>query len=175
MLFRYISLLLLLSGGLFIATAQENNISLSRSVIGSLGQDIGSDHIQLSATVGEAAVSTLTTDNLILTQGFQQAEKEDLTSTYFRPDMIESVALFPNPASTRVSLDVTTEKNDNFNIEIFDALGKRWKSQRGIDLDDGIKQRLRFDLNDVPNGNYFIRITDSRGKLAASVQLLIQK
>lgn len=102
-------------------------------------------------------------------------QDKDLTSTYFRPDMIESIALFPNPASTRVSLDITTEKNDNFNIEIFDALGKRWKSQRSVDLDDGIKQRLRFDLNDVPNGNYFIRITDSRGKLAASVQLLIQE
>lgn len=166
------SFILLLTCLYFPAFTQT---SLSRSVIASGGQDFKSEQIHISATIGEVMVTTLSTENFTLTQGFQQAEKEDFTSSYQSPDLIESLTTFPNPASQRVYVDITSKKEDDYHIEIFDLLGKRWKSRRGVDLDPGIERRLQFELNDVPDGNYFIRIVDSRGQLAGSLRFLVQK
>lgn len=46
--------------------------SLTLTVIASAGSYYESDNLRLSYTLGEIAVSTLSTSNLILTQGFQQ-------------------------------------------------------------------------------------------------------
>lgn len=148
---------------------------ISRSVLASGGHDFKNGQIHLSATIGEVLVTTLSNEGLILTQGFQQAEKEDFTSSYQSPDLIESLTTFPNPASERIYVDITAKKEDDYHIEIFDVLGKRWKSRRGVDLDPGIDRRLKFELSDVPDGNYFIRIMDSRGQLAGSLRFLIQR
>jgi len=49
-----------------------NAQSLERSVIGSAGGEVTSGNITLSFTVGEVAVQTLISGNIILTEGFQQ-------------------------------------------------------------------------------------------------------
>ncbi len=158
-----------------LASSTWAQTEISRSVVASGGHDFKNDQIQLSATIGEVMVTTLSTETLVLTQGFQQPEKEDFTSSYQSPDLIESISTFPNPASERIYVDITTKKEDNYNIEIFDVLGKRWKSRRGVDLDPGIERRLQFELNDLPGGHYFIRIVDSRGQLAGSLRFLVQQ
>lgn len=165
--------ILFLSFMLSIPVMAQTN--LTRSVMASGGQEFKNDQIHLSATIGEVMVTTLSTENLVLTQGFQQPEKEDFTSSYQSPDLVESLSSFPNPASERIYVDITAKKEDDYHVEIFDLLGKRWKSQRGVDLDPGIERRLQFELTDVPGGNYFIRIVDSRGRLAGSLRFLIQK
>jgi hypothetical protein len=166
---------LILSVSLLLSIPGFAQTNISRSVIASGGQAFQNSQIQLSATVGEFMVTTLSTENLVLTQGFQQAEKEDFTSSYQSPDLIETLKSFPNPASQRIYVDIMTKKKDDYHIEIFDVLGKRWKSRRSVDLDPGIERRLQFDLNDVPDGHYFIRIVDSRGQLAGSLRFLVQK
>jgi hypothetical protein len=166
-------LILFLSFILSIPVFSQTDIS--RSVIASGGQDLQNGQIHLSATIGEVMVTTLSTESLVLTQGFQQPEKEDFTSSYQSPDLIESLKSFPNPASQRIHVDIITKKEDDYHVEIFDVLGKRWKSRRSVDLDPGIERRLQFDLNDVPDGHYFIRIVDSRGQLAGSLRFLVQK
>jgi hypothetical protein len=77
---------LILSVSLLLSIPGFAQTNISRSVIASGGQAFQNGQIQLSATVGEFMVTTLSTESLVLTQGFQQAEKEDFTSSYQSTD-----------------------------------------------------------------------------------------
>ena len=97
--------------------------SLSPTLISSAGVYATGGDISLSYSVGEIAVSTLTTDNLILTQGFHQPQ---LTGTGI-PDNIEldwKVNAFPNPVQDQLNISIRLGKPVEMNLEIFDLTGK---------------------------------------------------
>ncbi len=123
---------------------------------------------KLPITLSLVFVFSLVLFNCTLSQSQNQTTGEQL-------NILKAAKVFPNPASNRVVLDITSHIEDDFNVEIFDLSGKRWKSKRGIDLDTGVKHRMKFDLNDVPDGNYVICITNSVGQVVKSLKLLIQK
>jgi len=83
-------------------------LTLKRQVTASTGGSGLIGNILIQYTVGEPAVSTLLTGNLLLTEGFQQPELPALPPG---EDAIKNYILYPNPASTtvKVQFDLLTE------------------------------------------------------------------
>ncbi|MCD6566251.1 MAG: T9SS type A sorting domain-containing protein [Bacteroidales bacterium] len=135
--------------------------SLSPTLISSAGAYAEGNGISLSYSLGEIAVTTLTTDNLVLTQGFHQPQ---LTGTGI-PDKVEldwKVNAFPNPVQDQLNISIRLEKPVELNLAIFDLTGKKLLikklGQIPADFDHSI------DFSGFANGIYFLRIQTSDKK-----------
>jgi len=143
--------------------------SLSPTLISSAGAYAEGGDISLSYSLGEIAVTTLTTDNLVLTQGFHQPE---LTGTGM-PDEMEldwKVNAFPNPVQDQLNISIRLRKPVDLNLAIFDLTGKKLLIKKlgriPADFDYSI------DFSGFSNGIYFLKIqtTDKRYSRIIKIQ-----
>jgi hypothetical protein len=116
----YISLALLALGC--------NNISaqsLTPFVVATSGGFFSNASGMLSETVGElAAVTTLSSANNFLTQGFQQSSDFSTeVSTNEFPDF--SISVFPNPSEGFFNLIINSRQNESLELTVYDVLGKK--------------------------------------------------
>ncbi len=148
-------------------------VSIERSVIGPLGILSSSEKIQISATVGEVVVSTFETEKSILTQGFQQAENEDLVSSYRSESILSGLSVFPNPASDILSVKISSIDSDDLIFSIHDIFGRVLTSQPRIKVLSGIEETINLEVNTLATGTYYLRILNSKGQLAGSVPFLV--
>ncbi|MEY3441864.1 MAG: hypothetical protein RLZZ519_145, partial [Bacteroidota bacterium] len=72
-------------------------------------------------TIGEVATSTLTAGSDALTQGFNQPEIEIVAVEEFID--VYTIQLYPNP--TEQFITVETNSEEELQVEVFDALGKK--------------------------------------------------
>jgi hypothetical protein len=110
---------------IFISAAVSANAQmLTPTVIASSGGFFFNTAGMLSFTVGElAAVSTISSANNILTQGFQQPEDFGV----FVPSVDASIFymnVFPNPSNGHFSIFVNTPKEYNLSYSVYDMLGQ---------------------------------------------------
>jgi hypothetical protein len=66
----------------------------------------------------------------------------------------EQITVFPNPAESSFTVDLSVFKGANVTMELFDVLGKNVKSISGI-TDD----RITVSREGIKNGMYLIRVT----------------
>lgn len=118
---KFYSIILLLAS--LIAEAQSND-QLRPNVIASSGAFFSNAAGMLSYTVGElAAVTTLSSTNNFLTQGFQQPSDFNV----FVPSVDAqnfSMNVFPNPSKGNFFITVKTPKDYSMTYSVFDMLGK---------------------------------------------------
>lgn len=165
---KHISLFILL----LASTCLAAQITLEREVVGSLGQSFANGELQLSATVGEAVVTTLSGDGILLTQGFHQAEREDVTSVQIVPDILSDLAVYPNPATDHFWVRATTPAAQSLRFEVMDVTGRAFSSLTR-QLPAGTETRVSFTAADWPAGLYLIRLIAENGALAGSARLII--
>ncbi|MBK9272085.1 MAG: T9SS type A sorting domain-containing protein [Saprospiraceae bacterium] len=143
--------------------------SLKRQAISCLGSSGPVEQIYLSSTVGQVySCAGIGSQNEAVFQGFQQPvilkikqlPKEQLSNFYFR--------LSPNPTSGE--LHVFSECiHETSQITLSDLTGKTilhqiWKNWTVQTM----------DLQAIPNGNYFVQISDPEGA-SITYQLIIHK
>ncbi len=136
--------------------------SLSPTVVASGGADLTVTDWALSSTIGEAAITTQRGSNYVLTQGFQQGPVILLSTRkdYF-PDL--DIRVFPNPASSYVTVTINGQTANHFKVQVFDMYGRlMWIDPPELLFGDGYN--LRLNLSPLAKGNYLIRITDSENK-----------
>lgn len=64
-------------------------------------------------------------------------------------------SISPNPAGSELNLIIENAKNQRFNIQIFSAIGELRKN---LLLSGNDKYDLKLNLNDLPQGLYFLKI-----------------
>lgn len=84
------------------------------------------------------------------------------------PENVFQWALFPNPATAEVFLEINESHPTNVRLGIFDAAGRLLREQQISPLGSGV---VRIGLDDLPNGLLLFRLADERG---ASVKRLIK-
>lgn len=94
-----------------------------QQVISSAGGSATGVGVQLSWTVGEPVIATLTGSSAILTQGFHQSK---LTITAIDPALYPELELsvFPNPVSTSLKLQITGDQYKNLSYRLYNIEGK---------------------------------------------------
>ena len=143
--YLFILFVILCSGSL---TAQ---IEVSRDVLGSAGNEISNGTLQMSFTVGEVFTQTLENTE-IHTLGFQQSDR--WFASVNDPEE-NAFQLFPNPASTVITIQTTSK--EAFTYEIQDLVGRIiLKGKTGY-------SGLRLDISDLPEGKYLFNMISEKG------------
>ncbi|MBA7554267.1 hypothetical protein ES705_46880 [subsurface metagenome] len=118
---RKILLFLLLLPGFSLIWGQ---VQLNPTVISSAGGYTETADISLAWTLGELAVSTLSTTDMILTQGFQQPFLLDINAID-DPEFNWSVNAYPNPVSEILNLRFNIDKTMDLQLKLYDITGKK--------------------------------------------------
>lgn len=95
------------------------------------------------------------------------------TTTTYNPTLSTSdnylqnsqIKIFPNPASNLIAIQFDGLLENNYTIELFDVSGKLIKSTT-INAGQSIAY---FDVQDIYNGTYFIKISDENNSISKSV------
>ena len=156
---RKILLFLILLPGFFLARGQ---VQLTPTVISSAGGYAEATDISLAWTMGELAVSTLSTTDMILTQGFQQPFLLDINAID-DPEFNWSVNAYPNPVSEILNLRFNIDKTMDLQLELYDITGKKLVIKMLPSIMPGGRETL--DFSGFRDGIYILKITSEKQKV----------
>lgn len=94
--------------------------STEQNVISSSGNQYNNGAVQLSYTIGEPVIETVSNSSNALTQGFHQTSWNFLGVENLNADLF--VTVYPNPVGD--ALTVKTEQYDNLSYQLFDENGR---------------------------------------------------
>ncbi len=131
--------------------------STTPTVVASSGGFFSNAAGMLSFTVGElAAVTTLSSANNFLTQGFQQPSDFGVFVPPVKDESF-SVSVYPNPSAGLFNLSVTATHNMMLQFSLYDMLGKQIMASRK-NLSRG-KNLIPVDLHQQVTGMYLLECT----------------
>ncbi|MFN8279700.1 MAG: T9SS type A sorting domain-containing protein [Saprospiraceae bacterium] len=93
---------------------------ITPSVIASAGAVMKSNNVSLEWTMGEVITETRSSGNLIVTQGFHQANLGVPSSTY--QSSIEGLQVYPNPV--RDILNINNDSGEALQMQLFGSNGE---------------------------------------------------
>ena len=144
-----------LLGILFLSATAGAQITLTPSVIASGGGYAEADNIIISWTLGELAVTTLTGDGMILTQGFQQPFD---IGVGFRPEEVDwKISVYPNPVTDVLRIRFGLENPQDFLVEIQDVTGRIFIQEQYKRILPG--EILQINTSDFIEGVYFLKLS----------------
>jgi hypothetical protein len=127
---------------------------LTPTVISSGGKFHSAGGYTLSATIGEIAVTTLTSATLTLTQGFQQPY--DIGTSIRETGLDWSITPYPNPVSDYLNIRFDLEQPIDLNVEIMDISGRKHLIRELYYVTPG--EIVTFDMARFVKGVYMVRI-----------------
>ena len=119
--------------------------------IATTGAYFENSEFSVSYGVGELAIETFSSDNFILTQGFQQS-RLTVTAIDDENSSTESFTVYPNPTSDYVNVDFKNADNGQYAYQIIDIAGKI------IDQQNIANQNMRVSFVEQKAGVYFLQI-----------------
>ncbi len=132
----------------FMATGQ----SISPEVIASAGTHFTGSNAQLSWTIGEPVITTVSNGSNIITQGFHQTLL-NVTAIEEQSNAGISVNVYPNPVSDLLNISFTNNLKD-LQLELFDMNGKLLQANK-IGSAQGTAQ---VSMAEYARANYLLRI-----------------
>lgn len=97
--------------------------SITRDVVSTAGDYFVGESGSLSWTLGEPIIETFSSDDVILTQGFQQAYYQVVAVKDLDTDTYD-VRLFPVPARDFINIEITSNTEPtNLFLQLFDVMG----------------------------------------------------
>ncbi len=138
----------------------QGQFQLAPSVVASGGQFDAMESLTVSWTIGELAVSTLTGENLILTQGFQQplGMGTGIVKTTFEG----TIYVYPNPVANELFIRFDTERTGDYVLELKDVTGRILIQTLKKPIHPG--DIIEMKTSHYPPGIYFLQIISSEGR-----------
>ncbi|MEX2591053.1 MAG: T9SS type A sorting domain-containing protein [Chitinophagales bacterium] len=141
--------------------------SIDRQVISSLGASYSTSDIQLDQTVGETVITTESSNNIIITQGFHQPES-DLTINVPEIDRTVEMKIYPNPTSSQVFVDITKVEAESINIQLIDLSGKLLYLKEGV---APLATKESIDMTPFATGTYILLLRDEKGQTVENFKI----
>ncbi len=76
------------------------------------------------------------------------------------------VKLYPNPATTSVTLKFNEKDNDEYVVSLYNRFNKLVMTRK---VNAGFMKQLRFNTFNLPNGIYFLRLVSAKGVISRKV------
>ncbi len=137
---------------------------LSPQVFSAMGGHSVGNNAQVTFTAGEPFYQTVSNDNSILTQGFNQiliiTKIEQLTEPNW------NITVFPNPTFELINVNFNSDLPNNLTIQLLDLEG------RTIDVRNTTQSLEQFNLSKLPPAMYFIRIKAGNDVVVYKIQKL---
>jgi hypothetical protein len=93
------------------------------------------------------------------------AETATTTATTSLPSGVRQSRIYPNPAAQQTVLEVESKRSaEDLTLEVIDATGRTRFASRVRALNTGLN-RIEIPLHNLPNGNYFVRLSGTTGVL----------
>ncbi len=121
-------------------------------VITTNGNTYQNNNVQISYTVGETVVYTLTSANSILTQGYQQPHYNITLIPQHNDDNL-NISIYPNPTTDELYIHIISPHNNTFTLDLYDLTGKR------IYQNTFTHKTITLPLQQVATGKYILTIT----------------
>ncbi len=107
----------------------SQNVVFTPQVLSSGGSFAGATDFTVSQTIGEmTAVTTLSTADVIFTQGFQQPDDRSTLGITDLGKLDGALSLFPNPANDFTHLTYEFPQSGNIILGVYNTLGQRVSS-----------------------------------------------
>lgn len=144
---KKLSILTIAVCGFGFANAQ----SISPEVIASSGDHYVAGNAQLSWTLGEPVIETVSAGSNIITQGFHQT---NLTVTSIDETVNNlDVSIYPNPTSDRVIISIPDNVND-FSLELYDVKGQLVMTKKM----NRNENQTQMDVSQLANSYYMLKL-----------------
>ena len=119
----------------------------------------------LSFTIGEPIITTLTANDLILTQGFQQS-KYEITPVIDILGNDISIKVYPNPASQFIIVDMGENFSEQYFLDIVNTKGER------LLIKPIVNKETIINLSKYSISEMILRIVNSKKILVKSFKIL---
>ncbi|MGE0636516.1 MAG: T9SS type A sorting domain-containing protein [Bacteroidia bacterium] len=143
----------------FAATAIANAQSISPQVIASAGTHYTGSNAQLSWTIGEPVITTVSNGSNTITQGFHQTLL-NVTAVEEQSVAGVNVTVFPNPTSDVLNINLTNNLKD-LQMDLFDMTGKLLQA-REIGSAEG---NVQISMTEYARANYLLRVYSADGSV----------
>jgi hypothetical protein len=122
--------------------------------------------ISLNWTIGEIAVETYINDDIILTQGFNQA---NIVITSATEELLTdiSIMVYPNPVQNILTIKVWTDHPNRLKAKVYDLAGTTLISEN---INQGSTQ---IDIGSLAPSDYILKICDNKQVIKSLVFLKI--
>ena len=127
----------------------------AQTVISSAGKTIINGNYNVSWTVGEAVINTLSAGGTILTQGFHQPLLIEILPTGIEKGLLLDMIAYPNPAFDKV-LFKGGDPSGIYHVRVVDKLG-RVLLQKTLPASD-----LEILVEGYNNGTYLIEVVEDK-------------
>lgn len=141
-------------------------LTFAQEVVSTAGESKTNSGHEVSWTIGEPVINTLSTGNVILTQGFHQT-KLTITAINEIADLKNQISVFPNPTHqfAVITFYEIPEKNT---YKIYDLSGKIIESKK-------IKStETKIDLTQFAQGTYLLTIIRTNGDPIQTFKIIKQ-
>lgn len=125
----------------------------AQQVISSAGESVSAAGYDMSWTLGEPVIATLTGTENILTQGFHQTKL--IVTPIFTVSNNFQVKAYPNPATQRVFIEINPDKKTCI-FELYDLNGKLLKNQLLLSKINEV------NVETLSNGTYILKIFNNK-------------
>jgi len=136
----------------FAAAALVNGQSISPQVIASAGTHYSAGNAQLSWTIGEPIITTVSNGSNTITQGFHQTLL-NITSVEEQSVAGVNVTVFPNPTQDMVNINLVNNLKD-LQMDLFDMSGKLLQARK-IGAAEG---NIQIYMTEYAHANYLLRV-----------------
>ncbi|MBX2927427.1 MAG: T9SS type A sorting domain-containing protein [Saprospiraceae bacterium] len=121
----------------------------AQQAVGAGGGDAAGSGGSVAFTVGQAVYTPVSGATGSVLQGVQQPYEIFVVGTQ-EPGLDISLAVFPNPTSDNITLQVKDFKGEKLEYQLFDVQGKRIESKK-ITTDE-----MPLSLQHLPSATYFL-------------------
>ena len=141
-----------------------NAQSLTPTVFSTSGSTFENANFSLSYTIGETVTATVSNNNNILTQGFQQPVYDVVSNiTDYANSLFININVFPNPTDKLVHVEFNAPKNKKAVMYLYDISGKVIITET---LQANTVQTI--NLENASTGQYHLKITDVSNQLLST-------
>ena len=149
---------------------------LAKDVVSNGASYASNSDITIQASLGQAFIGMSSSSNTTLAQGFWSLQFENTTSVVFISEdqlsRFEIGDIYPNPSpGAEFSLPVKTEEQIRIKMSLHDQMGKLIASPIIRELGIG-RNEIRFDLEFLPRGSYYLRISDGEHTLTRQLHVI---
>jgi len=127
--------------------------SLTPVVVSSGGGSFQNSFSKMDITIGETATETIGNGEYILTQGFQQGHYRITDIETILADGF-NIKIFPNPTNGILNICFDSEKETNYQINLFSTDGKMISSKLSV----GSSYDDFLNMSALPVGTYYLEI-----------------
>lgn len=163
---RFLLTAMLWHCALVFSAAQD--ATLFNQVVGTTGRFAVQQGRTFAYTIGEVVIPTLSSSNVVLTQGFHQPEQTQIVSVG-DPDLTDwDILVYPNPVSEALTVRYAPDKGSMLTATVVDLLGRVILTDQPLADPSGTVLDCRL----WQPGVYFVILTDPISRATAMTRVV---